>query len=242
MKDSILGRFARLNAVAAVALLLLAADPAPGRAQAIEGLRVEAAAGGVATLAGEATSTQPWAYIGANGPLAIGTRAPLRIFASLGLTAAPGEAVELSSVETFRGARVDLGLEAIVGAVGDYRTSLVLSSGYLTRLNAGDLVPTERFARHLGIGLSFQASGRRALLRVLVGCDEVSGPCATEGDPLGRRMLPRHAMLKGSLPIPGTKNLALLQASTSLRIRDRSGPGRDVMTVGVLFDVAEAIR
>lgn len=238
-----LARRARLWPHLHVTAALILGLAMPASAQE-EGLRVEAAAGGVATLASGDTSTQPWAYLSARAPLILGESAVLDIYGSLGLTSAPGETVDLGAVDTFRGARVDLGLGRVIGRRGDLRTVLVGSAGFVTRMDRDEQAPVDRFARHVGIGLLFEDLGSGALLRAIAGCDELSGPCRDEDDTVAGRLIPRHLMLRGRLPIPGTSGMALLEAEATLAVRDR-GPQRDVMRVGVLASldgIVEAIR
>jgi hypothetical protein len=110
-------------------------------------------AGGAVSLSDE-SAVVPWVSLLADGPLYLGDSAPLRARATLTLEALPGETLDLSAVETFKAAVLEVELQRRIGGDADGSATYIFGrGGFATRFLPQDPAPRERFARSLCVGV-----------------------------------------------------------------------------------------
>jgi hypothetical protein len=169
----------------AVAMLLVIAAGAQGpKVSAADqdqdpGVRFYALASGEVTLGGDAApSVRPAAEIEVDGPLPIGGKAPLRVYARFRTFGLPGETIDLSRVDTFRAASFDGGFNKRIGrqsyGAQEIWTSIEIEYGFAT-ITSPEASAAIRYPRHYGIGFRLEERTGGAWLSVLYGRDESAG-------------------------------------------------------------------
>lgn len=152
------------------------ADEAPAAPE--PGVRLHALAAAEVTLGADEPSIRPAAEIEIDGPLPIGGRAPVRVYARLRTYGLQGDTVDLTDVATFRAAALDLGITKRIGRVqvGDQEvwTSLEVGYGVITISDDG---AAERlhYPRAAGAGLRVEERSSGAWLSLLYGRHQVAG-------------------------------------------------------------------
>lgn len=233
----------KLSLVAVLLLVVVTASAEEKKPNLNDGpMKVGAIVGAAVTITGETeTVTRPEAWIGVNGPLVFGTNAAARVYANLGISAIPGETIDLQDVKTFNAANLDLGVQYVVGRglYGDQelRTSVVAEWGFASRLHndspedlttAPNPRPAERLSRHYLVGVRFEANND-SNITIGYGRDEATGPRGWG-----------QWMVYGQLALPKTGGIFFLTGDASLR----AGPaevgepeGRDIFHLGVAADL-----
>lgn len=213
------------NTAATVAL----AEPAPSLNDGPFSVRAEV--GAVSTLTDAETSVKPTAWIEATMPFGLFVAT-----ARLGLTARPGEDIDLTAVETFSDAELGLGLTRYFRSHGDSRIGATVEAGFSTARDESGVEPLSRLSRYAGVGLAFDhADG--ANLTILWGRDEATGEDFGIGS----------LLLYGRLPIVGTKGILVLNGDVAVALGSRtSSEGlpqsfRDVWKIGVVADLTAAL-
>jgi hypothetical protein len=215
----------------------------------VVGMTVSTTIGGVVTLAGDAgTSVTPTAFVDVDGPLAFARLELARIHVRLGITSAPGEAVNVTDAQTFRAAEVELGAYRVlgrleIGASGqEITTSVAAAWSFASRLSTGDADPLNRLVRSYGGGLRFDEVRSRASLSLFYGRDEAAGPAGWG-----------QWMVSGQVPVLGTEASVLLVGDATLNVgpaeegalgsRFRVTPGRrDILRLGVALDPVAMVK
>lgn len=229
--------------IASVLLALALAAPAAAQEPAEPGVRFYALAAGEVTLGGNAEPTiRPAAEIEVDGPLAIGARAPARVFARFRTFGLPGETVDLSDVKTFRAAELTVGAYRRVGLmkVGEQElwTSLEGEWGFATALPADGEEASLRYPRRYGVGIRSEERTAGAWLSILYGRHESAGPRGWG-----------QWLVSGGVPLGFTKSAIVLGGDAVLSVGPavdaEGGARRDLLKlyVGVsLPDLAQAFR
>lgn len=201
-----------------------------------EPVTIAMTAGAVATLAGAPDEkVSPEAAITVDGPVVVGSSSLARIYARLGIGAQPDQTVELARADTFRAAKVDLGLGRVVGrrrsGGQDITTSVVAEWGFASRI-PGDTTPRKRLVRHYGGGLRLAERKSGAHLQVLYGRDEAAGARGYG-----------QWMVSGAVPVAGTSGILLItgQATLSAGPERARAPQRDILQIGVSVNVGQAL-
>jgi hypothetical protein len=213
---------------------VLPPTPAPSE----PGLRLGLQAWSLAGFSGAADERVTYGgRISADGPVAHAWRAPVRMFAVLDLSALPGQALNLTSVESFgRSAEFRGGLYVRLAeswpAAQHITTSIVGWGGFATMMDGEFL---DRYLRSGGIGLRLAEEVGGAEL-VLAWCrDEAAGYIGAG-----------QVCVSGSVPIAGTKGAMVLGGNAVLNLSRASvTPQRDrfVVFAGVsVGDVVSAVR
>lgn len=190
-------------------------------------------AGAQSTMTGEdGIKTAPQAWIEGDTPISIGGFVPFRFFGRLGLSAEPGETLEIDKVETFKAVEGGFGIERIVGKQDVEKqtiiTSVVAEWGWSSRLDTNEEVPKTRLVRHYGAGVRIREKASGATVTALYGRDEGAGDRGWG-----------QYILYGYVPVPGTKETVQISIDATLS----AGPSteqfkqRDVLRVGVLVDM-----
>jgi len=205
------------------------AEPTPGLNDGSFSVRAEV--GAVSTLTDSDTDVRPTAWIEATMPFGL-----FVANARLGLTARPGEDIDLTSVETFQDAELGLGLTRYFRAHGASRIGATVEAGFSTARDESGVEPLERLSRYAGAGLAFDhAAG--ANLTILWGIDESTGEDFGAGD----------LLLYGRLPIVGTKGILVLNGDVAVNLGSRENEAglpqsfRDVWKIGVVADLTAAL-
>jgi hypothetical protein len=165
-----------------VVSLLATCVHAPVFAQEAEpGVRFYALAAGEVTLGGDAEpSMRPAAEIEVDGPLAIGEsgRVLFRVYTRFRTFGLPGETVDLTNVETFRAASLDVGLYKRFGrlTLGEQElwTSAEVEYGFAT-ITSSEASDSVRYPRKWGVGFRIEERRGGAWLSVLYGRNESAG-------------------------------------------------------------------
>lgn len=148
------------------------------------------------TLTEAPTAITPLAVLSVEGPIVLADKPRARAFADVGLLAAPGEAVNVANVETFRAADVRLGAGVVVGRSEyggqDLRTTILAEFGFASRLTTGEAVPADRLARRYGIGVRLEERKSGIGFTALFGRDEAGGDRGFG-----------QLMVRGAVPIAG---------------------------------------
>ncbi len=214
--------------------LLLAA--APAIAQEEPGVRFYALTAAEVALTGDTDpAVRPSAEIEVDGPLALGTGAPLRVYARFRTFGLPGETVDLGDVKTFRAAELSLGGYRRVGrlVLGDQEvwTSIEGEWGFATALPAAGAPAALRYPRHYGVGIRLEERRGGAWLSVLYGRHE------SAGDRLWGQWL-----VGGAVPLTVSKGVLVLGGDAMLTVGPRGGPRqRDLLRIYVAVSVPDLI-
>jgi hypothetical protein len=136
---------------------------------------------GEVEIAGDTeTALKPGGRISVDGPIAFGTKAPLRLLAKLDISALPGTTFDLTNPATF-----SQSAEGMIGAtkgIGRFRTgdqevttSILAEWGFATMLDNKVL---DRYVRRWGVGLRFDdrsLEGGGGYLSLVYGRNEAAG-------------------------------------------------------------------
>lgn len=193
------------------------------------------------------TTFLPYGAIEAEAPISIGSDSPwVRGGVDVSLTAAPGQALDVSSIESFRGVEVAFNARRIIG-VGRFglredgtadqilETSVYCDWAFGFRLDSEDATPESRTTRRYGCGAQVLERNSRALVRLVYGFDGVVGDRGFG-----------HLIVRLRLPVPATGGIIALGVRASLGMG--AGPyvpnvrQFDYRAVTVTVDATQAIR
>lgn len=144
------------------------------------GVEFSAVASAETVMAAEADAgILPSAELEVDGPLVVGGLPLARGLVRLRLLGLPGETVDLTSVETFRSAEVDLAVYRRIGRLSlgnqEVWSSVQVAWGFATRLPE-DPVPLQRYVRQYGVGIRIEERASGAWISVLYGRHQAAGP------------------------------------------------------------------
>ena len=189
-----------------------------------EPMYVQAVLGGAVVTTGEMKATiVPYGRLRGDGPLMIGRRAPLRLYAQISIASLPdggGPMVPYRSLELAAGAYRELGH---MNMLSQYiTTNVFLEAGFSSRLPR-KVPPLVRYPRHYLVGVRFQENVSGGYFSLGYGRHEAVG------DSYGGEVV-----MSGAVPVLGSNDIVMVGADAMLSVgRTYGGIQRNIIRFSV---------